>query len=317
MIWLAIAICLAVSFMFSGIEAGILSLSRVRLRNRLDQGDRAAIKLDRLLARPERLLATVLIVTNLMNILAVVLITQELVRRTGVAGYLASFAVCLPIYLLGVELLPKSLFRRFPYRALAGMSELLRITDWMLSPLLAVGSLFEDLIFPDKDKAKRKLFVAREDFKYFARQGEQSGALTKLESQLIHNIVDYRASTARDVMKPLECVQLVRANTPVDKLLALSKRTKAERFPAVSESNQIIGLLEVFDVLLDRTPRGNASLHLRRILSVKPDEPAYTVMRKLRAARVSLACVVDADAKTIGIVSAEDLIKSLVKPASV
>ena len=196
------------------------------------------------------------------------------------------------------------------------MSGLLRITDWVLSPLLAVGSLFEDFILPDKDRAKRKLFVAREDFKYFARQSEQSGALTPIESQLIENVVDYRACSAMDVMKPLGSVQLVRANMPIDELLELSKRTKLERFPAVSESDQIIGLLEVFDVLLDRTPRASASLHLRRILSVKAGEPAYTVMRKLRAARVSLACVVDTDSKIIGIVSGEDLIKSLVKPAS-
>ena len=68
MIWLAVVLCALVSFVFSGVEAGILSVNRVRLKHRLKQGDRAARKLNRMLARPDRLLVTVLVVTNLMNI---------------------------------------------------------------------------------------------------------------------------------------------------------------------------------------------------------------------------------------------------------
>src|SRR5450432_4841188 len=105
MIWLGVIICLLISATFSGIEAGILSVNRVRLRNRLNRGDKAAIKLDRLLSRPERLLVTVLIVTNLMNISAMILGTQEVVRELGSAGYFLAFAISLPIYLLGIELL--------------------------------------------------------------------------------------------------------------------------------------------------------------------------------------------------------------------
>ena len=64
MTWLAIAVCLAVSFVFSGIEAVLLSMSRVRLKHRVKLRDRAAIKLDRLLAHPERLLVTVLVLVS-------------------------------------------------------------------------------------------------------------------------------------------------------------------------------------------------------------------------------------------------------------
>ena len=65
MVWIAILLCLLVSFVFSGIEAGILSVNRVRLAHREKAGDEAAIKLNKLLADPERLLVTVLLVTNL------------------------------------------------------------------------------------------------------------------------------------------------------------------------------------------------------------------------------------------------------------
>ena len=83
MTWLAVALCLLVSFIFSGIEAGILSVNRVRLKHRVKLRDRAALRLNRLLEQPERLLVTVLMVTNLMNILAITLTTQEFVARFG------------------------------------------------------------------------------------------------------------------------------------------------------------------------------------------------------------------------------------------
>src|ERR1700751_2263304 len=98
MIWAAIVGCLLVSFVFSGIEAGILSMNRVRLRHRLKLRDRAAITLNRLLERPERLLVTVLLVTNLMNIFAIILATQEIVKNLGGRlGYPVAFAAFLPV----------------------------------------------------------------------------------------------------------------------------------------------------------------------------------------------------------------------------
>src|SRR5205085_1469170 len=139
MIWLAILGCFLISFVFSGIEAGILSMNRVRLKHRLKHRDRAAIVLNCLLEQPERLLITVLIVTNLMNIFAITLATQEFVSRLGFRGYLVAFVVILPVYLVGLELLPKSLFRRFPYRAVAALSGPLRLADLLLSPLHFVG----------------------------------------------------------------------------------------------------------------------------------------------------------------------------------
>ena len=70
---LVIVLCLVVSFVFSGIEAGILSVNRVRLAHRAKQREPAALKLKRLLAQPDRLLITVLVVTNMANIFALVL----------------------------------------------------------------------------------------------------------------------------------------------------------------------------------------------------------------------------------------------------
>ena len=314
MIWLAVVGCSFISFMFSGIEAGLLSVNRVRLKHRLKHRDKSAIRLNRLLEHPERLLVTVLVVTNLMNIFAMTLATQSFVASFGKAGYFAAF-VFLPIYLIGLELLPKSLFRRFPYRSLAALCGPLRLADLMLSPFHFVGSRVSRFLVGKRAGDRQKLFVAREDFKYLTIESERQGALTRDERQMIHNVVDFRAVKATDVMLPLANVQTVAATSPIEDLIARSKQTNIDRWPVTNSSGEIVGLVSVFDVALDGKPHSLIETYQRRIVKVNCDEPAYSIVRKLRAARVTMAVVLDTHGQQIGVVTWEDLIRRLVTVA--
>src|SRR5882762_5631661 len=102
--------CWAISFLFNGIEAGLTSIDPVRLRYHVKLNRPAAVRLDRLLKTPERLLVTVLLVTNLADILALLLLTHLLVSRFGTLGFAFALVIALPIYLFLLGVLPKSLF---------------------------------------------------------------------------------------------------------------------------------------------------------------------------------------------------------------
>ncbi|PZR74674.1 MAG: magnesium/cobalt efflux protein, partial [Chthoniobacterales bacterium] len=80
MIWLVLIGCWLTSFLFAGIEAGLLALDPVRLRTRAKNGDAAALRLQTLLRHPERLLITVLLATNAADIIALLILTHALVR---------------------------------------------------------------------------------------------------------------------------------------------------------------------------------------------------------------------------------------------
>lgn len=315
MIWAAVALCLLVSFIFSGIEAGLLSVNRVRLKHRVKMRDRAALILDRLLTAPERLLVTVLIVTNLMNIFALTLTTHELVRHFGPHGYWIVLLVALPVYLMGLELLPKSLFRRFPYRALAFLATPLRLADLLLSPLHFLGGGLMQVMFRERPAEQQKLFVAREDFKYLTIESERTGTLGSEERQMIHNVVDFRAVTAQQVMVPLAQVRSIPALASIEELHARSRAEHLERWPVVDGSGAIVGLVQVFDVALDGRSRGIVESFQRRIVKVPANEPAYSLLTKLRAARTTVAAVIDDHGRPLGIVTWEDLIQRLVATA--
>jgi putative hemolysin len=313
MIWVAVACCLLVSFIFSGIEAGILSVNRVRLKHRVRQRDHAALKLERLLADPERILVTVLIVTNLANITAVTLATRELVMIYNHYGYLISLAAFAPIYLLGIELLPKSLFRRFPYRALAMLAEPLRLADVALTPLHWLGSKMGRK--GHKAENAQKLFVAREDFKYLTIETERAGSLTHIEREMIHGVVDFRSVTARDLMIPESNIEVIDGRSELAELIASAQKSGKNRWPVRGESGAFTGLVTLFDVALSGRRTGPVSSVQRRIVKLSPNEPAYTVLHKLRAARSVMGAVIE-DGKPVGVVTWEDVIMRLVKAAA-
>jgi CBS domain containing-hemolysin-like protein len=308
---LALLVCLVISFLFSGTEAGILSLNRVRLRHRLKLNDPAAIKLQRLVSHPERMLVTVLLVTNLMNICAILLITRVCVLEWGGLGYLAAGAICLPICQFFLELLPKSLFRRFPYRSLAALSGVLRLADLVLSPVLALGGLL--LRLAPRKPEERKLFAAREDFKYLTIESERQGTLEPVEREMIHNVMDLGSAKARDVMVPIERVRSLPASATVPELLELARATGLERFPLVDHHGNFVALVNVFEVLMEGARKQQVSAYQRRIVTVTPGEEAYSIMKKMRAARGTLAAVMDGGKGAVGLVAFEDLAGLLVR----
>ncbi|CAN5263892.1 hypothetical protein BH20VER2_BH20VER2_03680 [soil metagenome] len=314
MLWLLILGLGLVSFLFAGIEAGLLSVDPVGLRQQVKQKAPGAERLELLLEKPERLLVTVLLITNVAQILALLLATHLLVELYGSAGYFIAAGAAIPISLFVLGVLPKSLFRRFPLRALAALGGILQLASLLLWPVLEVGGHLGRLLLPRRISDRGRLFAAREELKQIAVQSEREGSLTATERAMIHNVVDFRNVKARDVMVPLAKCRTITPETTVAEVVQLSRATGADRFPVVADG-QAVGLVNVLDVLVDQSGAGSLGRYTRRIVTASVSEPAYQIIRRLRAARLGLAAVIDGDRKLVGIATAEDLIKRLVQSA--
>src|ERR1700730_17759851 len=141
MTWFVLLLCLAASFFVSGPEAGILSLPRLGLRRLARRKDRAAVQLQQLLEQPARLLVAALVITSLLNIVALVLLVNTLVSWFSLGGYFLTLVLALPIFLLVAELLPQAIFRRFAYKKLASLAVPLDIAAKVLTPVIYIGSI--------------------------------------------------------------------------------------------------------------------------------------------------------------------------------
>src|SRR5947209_14962534 len=165
MIGFIIFCCWIVSFFFNRIESGLLSIDPVRLRQNVKRRAPAAVRLNRLLKHPERLLVTVLLFTNAADILGLLLLTRQLVHSFGYAGFFFALAIALPVYLFLLSVLPKSLFRRFPFRALARLAGILELVSILLSPILELGEQLGRLLLSGRSAKHARRFAALEVLK--------------------------------------------------------------------------------------------------------------------------------------------------------
>ena len=308
--------CWIISFFFNGIESGLLSIDPVRLRQNVKRRVPAAVRLNRLLKHPERLLVTVLLITNAADILGLLLLTRGLVRSFGYAGFAAALVIAFPVYLLLLSVLPKSLFRRFPFRALAHLAGVLESVTILLSPLLKFGAWLGRLLLPDRAAKNARLFAGREELKQITIQSEREGSLTATERAMIHNVVDFGGVKVRDVMLPLSKTVALQPNASTQEALDLSASSDLDRLPVVTPEGQPAGLISVFDILLEQNDENKPlSSYVRRIVTTREDEPAYRVIQRLRAARLGMAAVTTKGQRLVGVVTTEDLIKRLVSSA--
>jgi CBS domain containing-hemolysin-like protein len=313
MIGFIIFCCWIISFFFNGIESGLLSIDPVRLRQNVKRRTPAAVRLNRLLKHPERLLVSVLLVTNAADILGLLLLTRELVRSFGYTGFVIALVIAFPVYLFLLSVLPKSLFRRFPFRALVRLAGVLEFVSILFSPLLELGAWMGRLLLPDRAAKRARLFAGREELKLITMQSEREGSLTATERAMIHNVVDFGGVKVRDLMLPAPKVISVRPNASTQEALDLSASTGIDRLPVITPEGQPAGLVNVFDILLDQNGENKPlSSYVRRIVTTTEEEPAYRIVQQLRAARLGLAAVLDRKKKLRGIVTIEDLIGRLI-----
>ncbi len=311
MIWLAIAACLAISFTFSGIESGVLSVNRVRLRHYALRGEQAALQLDALLMRIERLMITVVLVTNATNVLAVALLYSEVTRWLGGGGAVLVVVILLPVFVVLLEFLPKAIFRQFPYRTLVVFARILTVTHFGLGPLVNAGAWVLRPVFRAGREPRRRGLVGIEDLKRVVADSAERGQMTEQERSFIQNVIDFREAKVRDVMLRMEQSSGVKPETTVAEVLELARETEADRFPVVEEDGGVSGVVRVFDLLRDDVRTGRAKSYARRPVTVAVDERAIEALRRLRAARMQMGVVVGADGRPTGTVRTEALVRRL------
>jgi CBS domain containing-hemolysin-like protein len=125
--------------------------------------------------------------------------------------------------------------------------------------------------------------------------------------------VDFQNVTAGDVMKPMSQVTTLKPDSTIAEALQASKSSGMDRLPVTDQNGDAFGLINVLDLLLDKERAESLTRYSRRMVTVQENEPAARAIRRLRAARLGLAAVVDQHRKLIGIVTSEDLIARLVR----
>jgi putative hemolysin len=319
-LWLIAAIVLGLfaSAFFSGMETGLISLNRVRLRHEVERKERRALVINRFVEDTEQLLGTMLAGTTLCNVLVAVLSSAMTVRWLG-EGFIINLSTTLAtsaVVLVTAEIVPKLLFRHYPHRLCLMFADALNAAAWLLAPLVTVLGLLMRLIARLTGRGDEKpssFFVTREELKHLAKEGEVGGALTSEEREMIHGVFDFPYKTVHEVMMPLSQTVTVAPETGLEELFAISQRTGYARFP-VCEGGKIDGIANVYEILFQGTERAGKTVQdvMQRAQFVSSTDRIHRVLPVLRASRTPISIVINADGKPLGIITIEDIVEEIV-----
>ena len=319
LIWSLVLIALGVlaSAFFSGIETGLISLNRVRLRHEVERKNRRAIILNVFVENTERLLGTTLVGTNLANVLVAVLASSLATRAFGENTWvgLVATVVASSLLLIFGEIVPKTLFRHYAHRLCMTCADLLNAAAWLFAPVVALLGFLMRVVMRISGGAEqpRSFFVTREELKLLAKEGEAGGALTAEEREMIHGVFDFPYKTVHEVMVPLSRTVTVTQETSVAELFDISQRTGYARLP-VREGHKIVGVANVYEILFESSANHGKTV---RELMQKPQfvlstERINRVLPVLRASRNPISIVLQPEGRPLGIITIEDIVEEIV-----
>ena len=313
---ISILIMVLLSVVFSSAETSMTMVNKIRIQALVEQGNKTAVILDKVISDSGKMLSTILIGNNIVNMAASALMTTLTIQVFGNAYVGLATGVLTLIILLSGEITPKTLASIHAEKLALSYARIIYFLMIVLTPVVyIIGKLSNGIMFllrVDPD-AKRNAMTEHE-LRTIVNVSQEDGVIENEEKQMIYNVFDFGDSAAKDVMIPRIDMTFVDVDCTYKELLAIFQEDMHTRFPVYEDNtDNVIGIINMKDLLL--YPKDKA-FSIRNILR----EPYFTyehkatadLMIEMRKASVNLAIVLDEYGSTAGLVTLEDLLEEIV-----
>lgn len=306
MIWLILAISLPSAFLLSGIGSALLNVSRVRARHAAEEGDRSAARLARLLEHRNEIHHAVAVVQHLFALAAFACCAILLVGLLGQWGWLVAIVVALPVFLIGLEFVPKLLFRKYPFRLLRRLASPLAFLHFLARPWIWLARLIQ--------KRTNGGVGLTEDALGLHTLSEiisDLGVLPDPICKLLKQTAIFQKQRAMDLVLPLAQLTALPPDMPLASAAALNTQLKHPWRAVLGPDGQLLGWLDMASVPSKPLPDKLVRQFMRPLLQVRKDEPALRCLQALRKRNEPVAAVVDASNEAVGVITQQSLIDAL------
>lgn len=311
-----VAVCLLGSWFFSGIETGLISINRLRLRHFVRRRVPGAETLQRFLAHPDDLLGTTLVGNNIVNTVLSVMAASLSARALGPQGAWAGSALATLVLLVFCEYFPKAWFQSFPARRCLPFAPLLEVVARALRPLARALMALVRLLVPGPRTPHPSAapVITREELLHLTREGLQSGSLTDDEVRMITGVMELKAIPCGDIMVPRDRIVYVHHDTTAEDLKLLARAKEYNQFPVYDRGKRaFVGVVYLFDVLMDEAPGDKrAADYMRPPQLVSRNIPVDHVLPRMRVTRQPLVLVTDERMDVVGLVTLELVVAEFV-----
>lgn len=309
----AVVILVMCSAYFSATETAFTSLNTIRMKTWAENGDKRAARALALEQDYDKLLSSILIGNNIVNITATTISTLLFTKIFVTYGATISTVVITIVVLIFGEISPKSVAKEFPERFAMFSAPILRVIIVVLTPLNFLFSMWKKLLSkifkPSGDDG-----ITEEELMGIVDQAESEGGLDAHEGDLIRASIEFNELDVSDILTPRVDLVAVDEESTMQEVGALFVENGYSRLPVYHETiDNIIGVIHQKDFYKARV-RGEDRLAMIKspVVYTTPNTKIFKLLRILQMNKVHMAVVVDEYGGTEGIVTLEDILEELV-----
>ena len=313
-LWVALVILVGFSAFFSASETAFSSLNQIRLKSRAEDGDSSAARVLAMAEQYDKLLSTILIGNNIVNIAAASIGTILFTRMLGAErGATVSTIVLTIIVLIFGEVTPKSLAKEMPEKVATAVSPFLVLLLALMTPLTWLFTQWKKLLghFVHSGEADT---ITEGELMTMVSEAENDGELTDRESALIRSAIEFDDVEVEEILTPRVDVVAVEDDIPLEELAQTFAESGYSRLPVYHGTiDNIIGVVHEKDFYIARLKKATKIDDLVvPTLYTTGSTQISQLLRSLREQHHHLAVVVDEYGGTEGIITLEDILEELV-----
>jgi len=320
-LFIILGLMVILSALFSSSETGMMALNKYRLKHKVKQGHKGAIKAQTLLKKPDRLLGVILLGNNFVNIFASSIATIIAMRLMGEAGIALAAGILTLVILIFAEVAPKTLAALYPEKIAFPAAYVLDPLLKLLSPLVWFVNFFANnflRLFGVKVKHQDSDQHALSKEELQTLINEATGRLPKHYRSMLTGIMQLETITVEDVMIPKQDIYGIDVNEPLDTIVKRIMKSPFTRIPVYRDNmdDELIGIINLRKMLPILT---KPNLSLKDI--IKATRPGYFIpetttlniqLSKFNKHKRHMALIVDEYGNLQGLLTLEDLLEEIV-----
>ena len=311
-----IAVCLLFSAYFSATETAFLSFSKTRMKTyaEYDANKKAKLVL-RLYDRYDKLISTILIGNNIVNILSSSLATVlfiDLLKDQNLGSTVSTIAITLLVLAFG-EIVPKSIAKKSPEKFALFSAPFIHFLMWLLTPISAIFVLLQKATAKTSDEEEEE-GMSQEELLMFVEEVEEEGSIEESEVDLLRSAIEFTDRRAEDILTHRRHIEAVEVTATKEEIAEKFEETKYSRLLVYKETiDNIVGVIHqkgFFDTEgITKTP-----IHelMGSVVFVQKSEKISGVLKQLQQGKTHIAIVIDEYGGTFGMITMEDILEELV-----
>lgn len=311
-----VLVLLGLSAFFSSAETALTTVNKMRVRTLADAGDRRAVTLTKVIEDPGKMLSTILVGNNIVNLSASSLMTTLTMDLFGSRAVGIATGVLTLLILVFGEITPKTLSTLYAEKIAMGYAPVIYWMMKVMTPViffvnqLSMGVLFLLRVDPNKKHDA----ITEDELRTIVEVSHEEGVIESEEKKMINNVFDFGDSVARDVMVPRIDMVMVDVDATYDELMEIFRQEKFTRVPVYEEStDNVIGIINMKDLLLiDKEQKFSIRDYLRQPLYTYEFKKTAELMVEMRKTFNNIVIVLDEYGATAGLITLEDMLEEIV-----